>query len=28
MLIVVAEEPVSGWDRLRWRAARAWNRAT
>lgn len=28
MLIVVAEEPVSAWGRLRWRVSRAWNRAT
>ena len=28
MLIVVAEQPVSAWGRLRWRASRAWNRFT
>ena len=28
MLIVVAEQPVSAWGRLRWRASRAWNQLT
>ncbi len=28
MTIVVAPQPVSAWDRLRWRAAALWNGAT
>ena len=28
MLIVVSEQPVSAWGRLRWRASRAWNQLT
>ena len=28
MLIVVAEQPVSAWGRLHWRASRAWNHLT